>query len=742
MSSGTLEDKVSALTLAVQESPVHNVKAFESLAGLAKKKSRNHALMALTALKDLLSQGVVLPADRKLMWFSGQPKLLAALQDHGDWNEGQDLPGGMHEAHLISWAYEDWLKKAYFELIQTIETWCNDEIEYARARAVTFVWELLKERPEQEDNLLRLLVNKLGDKAKKVTSRASYLLLQLQNAHPNMKQVVVEAIESDVLLRRGQNLHAKYYAIVTLNQTVLSAKEAPLARKILEIYFGLFKVLLRGDSDQPKKEAPKTDQKMNRKAVKRQKEQEEAEKTEEEMTEKMLAQILTGINRSFPFADLKTEAFDAQLDTLYRITHSSNFNTSVQALILIQMIIQTKDISADRFYRTLYESLLDPRLITSSKQVMYLNLLYKSMKADVSAKRVQAFVKRLLQILSIHDPPFVCSALYLVSEVGKSFPAIHSMASDPEQPDEDVAQNGNGTVAAVYDPRKRDPLYSHADKSCLWELLPLESHFHPSVSLFANRLLFGGQAPPKPDPTLHTLMHFLDRFVYRNARTSGPALRGNSIMQPLAGSKVADLLITERSGARKEMPLNTEDFWTKDVKDVAADEVFFHQYFARAGPKATKAKKIKSKEPGDEGEDEDDIWKALVQSRPDIEGDDDDEDLSDLAELMSDDEDEPEEESEVEINLDSDEPGSQDGSVTGEENGSDSEAGFGLDALESDDDAMRDSEDEVPDEIAVPEAKAEKAKSIDGKKKRKLKSLPLFASVDDYASLLQGDDDY
>jgi ribosome biogenesis protein MAK21 len=410
----------------------------------------------------------------------------------------------------------------------------------------------------------------------------------------------------------------------------------------------------------------------------------------------------------------------------------------VQALILIQMIIQTKDISADRFYRTLYESLLDPRLVTSSKQVMYLNLLYRSMKADVSAKRVQAFVKRLLQILSIHDPPFVCSALYLVTEVGKSFPAIHSMASDPEQLDDDV---GNGTEADVYDPRKRDPLYSHADRSCLWELVPLETHFHPSVSLFASRLLFGGQAPPKPDPTLHTLMHFLDRFVYRNAKTSGPALRGNSIMQPLAGGKVADLLITDRGGARKEVPLNTEEFWAKDVKDVAVDKVFFHQYFARAGPKAAKAKKTKDKDAQGEGEDEDDIWKALVQSRPDIEGDDDD-DLSELAELMSDD-DEPEDESEVEINLDSDEPDSQDG-FDAEENGSDSEAGFGLDALESDDDAMRDSEDEVSDETVMPEPKAENVKSAtgDGKKKRKLKSLPLFASVDDYASLLQDDDDY
>jgi len=54
MASGTLEDKVSALTLLVQESPLHTMKAFENLLGLAKKKSRNQALMAVAALKDLL----------------------------------------------------------------------------------------------------------------------------------------------------------------------------------------------------------------------------------------------------------------------------------------------------------------------------------------------------------------------------------------------------------------------------------------------------------------------------------------------------------------------------------------------------------------------------------------------------------------------------------------------------------------------------------------------------------------
>jgi ribosome biogenesis protein MAK21 len=763
MTSGTIEDQISALTLAVQESPVHNLKTLGNLLGLAKKKSRNHALMALAALKDLLAQGVVLPADRKLQWFGSQQKLRTALHSLKNWSEGDPLPGGLQKIHLVVWAFEDWLKHTYFEIIQVLERWCNDEIEFSRARALTYAWELLKEKPEQEENLLRLLVNKLGDTVKKVASRASYLVLQLQTAHPNMKETVIKAIESDILFRPGQNLHAKYYAVITLNQTVLSTKEQGIARKLLEIYFSLFKVMLHNQksvqASNPVEVKP--GQKLNRKAQARAKQQADAERVEEEMSERMLAQILTGVNRAFPFAELDTTTFDTHLDTLYRITHSSNFNTSVQALILIQMIIESKSEVADRYYRTLYESLLDPRLASSSKQVMYLNLLYRSLKADLSLKRVQAFIKRIIQVLSLHEPPFICSALYLISEIIKQFPSMAYMVSEPELQEEDEEEkyvdvnedgepyvNGNDDKAIrkqLYDPRKRDPMFADADRSCLWDLLPFHAHFHPSVSLFADRLLFGGKMPPKPDPTLHTLIHFLDRFVYRNAKTKAGGLRGVSIMQPLANTNAADLLIQGRSGAAKEAPLNTEAFWNKHVDDVAVDEVFFHQYFTQMGKK--KAKKDSRKDVDDSGAEDDDqedeIWKALVDSRPDIEGDDDDDGFSDLEEELmqaeEDDQEDLEADGGVEINLDSDVEGEQEENIAGDE-----AEDFDFAELESDEDAQLNSDDEIPFNIASePNEAASPAEDTrkDKNKRKKLKHLPLFASAEDYAHLLDDDNE-
>lgn len=188
------------------------------------------------------------------------------------------------------------------------------------------------------------------------------------------------------------------------------------------------------------------------------------------------------------------------MDMLFKITHSSNFNTSIQALMLIQQLATTKTIAIDRFYRTLYESLLDPRLTSSSKHALYLNLLFRSLRSDLNTRRVKAFAKRMVQIITLHQPPFICGILYLLRELEGSFPGLTSLVTDPEVQDEmdeetfrDVPEESDDTEKTktisvndnihpdriakpkprddTYDGRKRDPEHSNADKSCLWELV-------------------------------------------------------------------------------------------------------------------------------------------------------------------------------------------------------------------------------------------------------------------------------
>ncbi|PQE17545.1 ccaat-box-binding transcription factor protein [Rutstroemia sp. NJR-2017a BBW] len=770
MSSGTLSDKISALTLVVQESPVHTTKSFESLLALAKKRSRGQAVTALGAMKDLLGTGVVLPADRRLRTFAAQPGLLGTLQESpiAVWRPGQKLPGNITKAHLISWAYEDWLKESYFDMLKILEVWCNDEVEYARSRAVTYVYELLKEKPEQESNLLRLLVNKLGDPEKKIASRASYLLLQLQTSHPLMKPIIVNSIENELLLRPGQSSHAKYYAINTLNQTILSAKEEEVAKKLLGIYFGLFVSLLK----KPEPVKPATSLTLNKKgeiqgggapmgkkAKAKLTKEEEAKQASEETTEKLISAVLTGVNRAFPFSKSDDSSLEKHMDTLFRITHSSNFNTSIQALMLIEQLATTKHLAVDRFYRTLYESILDPRLITSSKHALYLNLLYKSLKNDISIKRVKAFVKRMLQIITLHQPSFICGIIYLVRELEVTFPGLKSMLKDPEASAEDedevfrdVPEDGEVAETQVddsskpqeqYDGRKRDPEHSNADKSCLWEIIPFLAHFHPSVSLFAHRLLDDEKMPPKPDLASHTLANFLDRFVYRNAKAAAGAPKGSSIMQPLAGGDSRGIFVSSR-GAQAQQSVNSEAFWRKKAEDVAVDEVFFHKYFSQIGKGKQPAKKKETKKGAldDDEEDEDEIWQALVESKPDIEGpdDDDDEDL-DMDDFdMSEDEEtdggvdiegEGEDEDVDMEDIDEDEGDESPGIFDEDEDdlrGSDDEAGSDLDQL---------FEKEL--QRAADTEKEGKKKETSREKKRRLKNLPTFASADDYAAMLDGD---
>ena len=788
MSAGTLSDKISALTLSVQESPLHNMKALESLLGLARKRSRDQAVNVLGALKDLFGPGNLLPSDRRLRNFANQPVLAAAFRSSTlhSWTSSSPLPKPLNKTHLILFAYEDWLKSIYFEMLQILENWCNDEVAYARGKAVDYIASLLRDKPEQEANLLRLIVNKLGDSDKKIASKSSFNILQLETTHPLMKRTIIAAIESDILFRPNQSLHAQYYAAITLNQTVLSVKEDATARRLLDIYFGLFaKLLKRPEADAQEVKGPSSGIKdiiVNRKgeiqggggpagkkALKRQKSAEKSTAVKEDLQEKMLSAILTGINRAIPYTAVKDDFFEKYMDQLYRITHSANFNTSIQALILIQQMNGVNQASQDRFYRVLYESLLDSRLLTSSKQALYLNLLFRALRSDLNLNRVRAFVKRLLQVITMQQPPFVCGVLYLLRELEKTFPALamlidepEEIASDDEEAFHDVdnakeaspnafnAVSRSSTKSSRYDARKRDPVHSDASTTCVWELSSLLLHYHPSVSLFATRLLCHDSMPPKPDLQQNTLISFLDRFVYKNPKTGGNAKpKGASLMQPLGSSDDGNVLLSAFSGvASRAQPVNSDTFWRQQGADIGADEVFFHKYFSAVKSKEEKKREKKAKKnmkgednadsSDDDEEEEAEIWKALVDSRPEIEGDDSDVDMG-----FSDDE-----ELAAAMHEDDDDLTDLDDDSHSRDDNNEAISDVGNDLLEG----VSASYDKAPSNLAKtlerswdPRDAAVSDQEVRGDrqaKRRKVKGLPTFASADDYAKMLaDGSDD-
>ncbi|KAF7294651.1 CCAAT-box-binding transcriptional factor [Mycena indigotica] len=475
----------------------------------------------------------------------------AALRCISDWWVGGGAPSrklkyfrdqplghpGVTDQHLLLWYFEDWLKKYFFSILQILETLSLDPLPYVRTQSITLLCTLLREKPEQEQNLLRLLVNKLGDTEKSICSRASYLILQLLQTHPAMKLIVVREIVALVLRPSASrpptssaptpkhirftdddkpkskakpeekkvagNAHARYYATITFNQIVLAPGDREVALQLIDVYFVLFKELLgEGNSDEDENKEDDKHEKDEGETVSADKAGRIRDKKKgkgkgkgkvvetrgaagfaevEDAHSKLISAILTGVNRALPYA--KIVASDAginkHIDTLFLITHTSTFNISLQALVLIQQISASLSASApstassssaptsksitDRYYRTLYSSLHDSRLASSSKQAMYLNLLFKSIKADAdNIDRVKAMIRRFVQVLVSGGngaTEFVAGGLFLLGELFSSIPGLRGMLSGASQEGEE------------YDARKRDPQYAHASASPLWELV-------------------------------------------------------------------------------------------------------------------------------------------------------------------------------------------------------------------------------------------------------------------------------
>lgn len=246
------------------------------------------------------------------------------------------------------------------------------------------------------------------------------------------------------------------------------------------------------------------------------------------------------------------------------------------------------------------------------------------------------------------------------------------------------------------------------------------------MEVYASTLLAGRSTTQKPELVNHTLIAFLDKFVYRNAKIADSS-RGISIMQPVAAAGQGHILLSNKPSAKDGASLNTSSFWNKKSEDVAKDEVFFHEYFAQIGkPRQTertqKSKDAKTAASDDEeGEaDEDDIWNALVSSHPEVQGESDsDPEFDDL------------------MDLDDSEDDLKDNMEGSEEDES-------LDFL-GESDLSSDEDDEGGAEIemkpVVDEAQEASLGSQKRAKRKALKNLPTFASADDYAEMLAQEDE-
>ncbi|KAG1664483.1 CCAAT/enhancer-binding protein zeta [Nymphon striatum] len=568
--SGTLADKIAALTLVIQDSPVHNISSLESMICMMKTKKKRECLMALDALKELFLSDLLIP-EKKLVDFSENPL-----------NEIESLCSGnidMIHRQMLLWNFEERLKKCYHSFLIALEAMTYDTVEMNKQKAVSAMFELLSCNPEQEQFLLTKLVNKVGDPLHRVAAKASRCLCLLLQKHPVMSYIVVAEVEH-LLYRSNVAVKAQYYAICFLNQIVFTSnQDSDLAAKLINIYFSFFKL-------------------CNKKG---------------EVDSKMMSALLTGVNRAYPYATKDIEAINDQMDAMYKVVHTVNINISIQALMLLFQVMDSKNSLTDRYYSALYRKLQDPNLKICSRQAMLLNLLFKSLKKDSSEKRVKSFIKRLLQMCNYLSPPLVCGILFLISELWKNLPNLLNLsqgslmsngieaqnvsfkvtcfyddnASNFDGDEDDITAATSSWVhrsnlnshskKSSYDPKERNPLYACADLECIWELKMLSQHYHPSVCLFANSLLEKKKIEYEGDPLQDfTLIRFLDRFVFRNPKKLTIAKENESKHRFVFCKRLLRKLPTA-----KQIPVDSQDYVAQTEDNVTVDEKFMHKYFVQ-----------------------------------------------------------------------------------------------------------------------------------------------------------------
>ncbi|KAJ1360816.1 hypothetical protein KIN20_019899 [Parelaphostrongylus tenuis] len=352
MKKGTASDRMTAMQLQLHNSPVHSLSCLEIMIASIEKKHTREALEMLPLLEDILLSHI-LPPNRKLLPFSGRP--LRKIRDICSNSENG------RKRLLILWRFEHRLKLIYERFLRALEGLAASVVEDLSKRALRTALNLLAERPEGEGFLLSMLVNKMGHPNTRIGAFVATLLEDLTKRQPNMRSVIVSEVER-LIYRSNVSPKAQLYACTFLSQMTLSVDDSTLAMRI-----------------------------------------------------RMIGILLSAANRALPFAKEKADALTEEINTLYRIVHTSSYSVSLQTLKLLYQVHQISDSLSDRFYTALYRKLLID--VPPSCQNQLLILLFKVLRSDPSESRVRSFVKRLLQAATCATPSFAAGILILISRL-------------------------------------------------------------------------------------------------------------------------------------------------------------------------------------------------------------------------------------------------------------------------------------------------------------------------------------
>ncbi|OBT92810.1 hypothetical protein VE01_09060 [Pseudogymnoascus verrucosus] len=164
-------------------------------------------------------------------------------------------------------------------------------------------------------------------------------------------------------------------------------------------------------------------------------------------------------------------------------SYDTGGSTSLQALSGVYYLIQERNLDYPLFYRKLY-SLLDSGILYSKHRSKFFRLLDTFMSSThLPAVLVASFIKRLSRLTLYAPPAGIVAVVPWIYNFLKKHPTCTFMIHREVKGAEELLEEG------MEDPfleGEEDPMETNAIESSLWEIVTLQSHYHPNVATLAK----------------------------------------------------------------------------------------------------------------------------------------------------------------------------------------------------------------------------------------------------------------
>ncbi|KAI1379391.1 CBF/Mak21 family-domain-containing protein [Hypoxylon crocopeplum] len=167
-------------------------------------------------------------------------------------------------------------------------------------------------------------------------------------------------------------------------------------------------------------------------------------------------------------------------------SYDSGGAISLLALSGVFYLIQERNLDYPLFYRKLY-SLLDANILHSKHRSRFFRLLDTFLSSThLPAVLVASFIKRITRLCLSAPPAAIVVVIPWIYNLFKKHPLctfmMHRVPRTPEEKD-DLENEGMGDPFIA---DEEDPMETCAIDSCLWEVVQLQSHYHPNVATIAK----------------------------------------------------------------------------------------------------------------------------------------------------------------------------------------------------------------------------------------------------------------